>query len=58
MKNWRTTAAGILVALVTLEIQVKNGALLLDWQSWILPVSIALFGFLSKDASPETDNKK
>ena len=50
MKNWKTTIAGVLIALTTLQIELNAGASLMDWKEWILPVLIAVFGFLAKDA--------
>jgi hypothetical protein len=52
--NWKTSAAAVLVAATALQATITAGASLTDWKTWILPVAIAFFGFLAKDANDNT----
>lgn len=49
MKSWKTTIAGILAGLAALQTAISNGADLANPATWILPVAIALIGFVAKD---------
>lgn len=52
MKSWKTTIAGALAAAATaINLIVQQGAKVEDWKTWILPATIALFGFVSKDGN-------
>lgn len=51
MKNWRTTLIGaVLAGLSFLAIYQSNGGALDNWQQWIIPVLIAVMGYVAKDA--------
>jgi len=53
MNNSKTTIAGALAATAAaILIVVQQGHDIADWKTWILPASLALFGFLAKDGSP------
>jgi hypothetical protein len=48
----KTTIIGLLAAAAAaLQTSIQSGASLLDWQSWIFPVTIALLGYHAKDAT-------
>jgi uncharacterized membrane protein YkvI len=50
MKNLKTTVAGVITAaLVALTNILQNGAKLEDWKTWVVPVAIAIMGYVSKD---------
>ncbi len=50
MKNLKTTIAGVITAaLVALTNILQNGAKLEDWKTWVVPVAIAVMGYVSKD---------
>ena len=50
MKNLKTTVAGVITAaLVALTNILQNGAKLEDWKTWVVPVAIAVMGYVSKD---------
>jgi len=50
MKNLKTTIAGVITAaLVALTNILQNGAKLEDWKTWVVPVAIAIMGYVSKD---------
>ena len=49
MKNWKTNLAGVLAGLAALETAVQNGASIGNPMTWILPVAIAIIGFVAKD---------
>jgi hypothetical protein len=47
----KTTIIGLLAAAAAaLQNTVQNGAQITDWKTWILPVSLAALGYLSRDA--------
>jgi len=49
----KTTILGLLAAVAaTIQTTVQQGHSLADWKTWILPVSLAVLGYLSKDATP------
>ena len=50
--NWKTTATAIVVAAAAMQATIQAGAKIEDWRTWILPVVIALFGYFTKDATP------
>lgn len=51
LSNWQTTIAGaLLAALIAIQESAKGGDLT-DWKLWALPASIALLGFVAKDAN-------
>ena len=58
LKNWQTTIAGALLAALVAVQESSAGKDLTDWRSWILPASIALLGFLSRDAGRSTEESK
>lgn len=46
----KTTILGLLsAAAAAIQSTVQNGASLTDWKTWILPVCLATFGYLSND---------
>ena len=48
----KTTLLGLTSAFAAaLQTSVQGGASLLDWKSWIFPVTIALLGYHAKDSS-------
>ncbi|WP_395741035.1 hypothetical protein [Prosthecobacter sp.] len=51
MKNWRTTIFGALLAGATFLGQFQsNGGNLSDWKLWVIPLLMAVLGYLAKDA--------
>lgn len=58
LKNWQTTIAGALLAALIAAQEASAGKDLTDWKAWILPASIALLGFLSRDAGRSTEESK
>lgn len=51
MKNYRTTLIGAALAgLSFLSIYQQNGGDLANWQQWLIPIAIAMLGYLAKDA--------
>jgi hypothetical protein len=51
MKNYRTTLIGAALAgLSFLAIYQGNGGDLAHWQQWLIPVTIAVLGYVAKDA--------
>jgi len=51
----KTTIIGLLAAIAaTIQTTVQDGNSIADWKTWILPVSLAVLGYLSKDATPST----
>lgn len=51
MKNYRTTLVGsALAGLSFLAIYQQNGGDLADWKQWLIPVTIAILGYVAKDA--------
>lgn len=51
MKNWKTTLLGAIgAALTAVTIYIQSGGDLSDWKLYILPVLVAVFGYVSKDA--------
>jgi hypothetical protein len=47
-----TTILGLLAAIAaTIQTTVQDGHSITDWKTWILPVSLAVLGYLSKDAT-------
>jgi len=49
----KTTIIGLLAATASaIQTTVQQGHSLLDWKTWIVPVALAIFGYLSKDAEP------
>jgi len=50
MKNWRTTLAGAVLAVLSyISIYQGNGGDLNDWKLWAIPAAIQLLTFLTKD---------
>jgi predicted acyltransferase len=50
MKNWKTTATGIALAVMSaFESYASNGGDLGDWKLWGRAVLIAALGYLAKD---------
>lgn len=49
----KTTLIGLLAA-VAAAIQgiVQQGHSIDDWKTWVLPVTLAVLGYLAKDATP------
>jgi len=58
LKNWQTTLAGALLAALIAAQEASAGKDLSDWKSWVLPASIALLGFLARDAGRSTEESK
>lgn len=58
VKNWKTTIAGALLAGLTVLGQVSDGQSLDDWRNWILPVALAVIGFLARDADKSTEQSR
>lgn len=58
IRNWQTTLAGALLAGLVAVQEYSKGADLSDWQNWILPASIAVIGFLARDAGRSTEESK
>jgi len=49
----KTTVIGLLAAAASaIQATVQNGASLADWKTWILPATLAILGYLAKDATP------
>jgi hypothetical protein len=58
MRNWQTTIIGaVLAASVALNDFLLLGKDLTDWKSWIVPVLIAVFGYVAKDAKQITEKQ-
>lgn len=48
----KTTLVGLLAAgAAAIQATVQQGASIEDWKTWILPLTLALLGFLTKDQS-------
>lgn len=48
----KTTILGLLAAVAaTIQTTVQDGHSLDDWKTWILPVSLAILGYLSSDST-------
>jgi hypothetical protein len=46
----KTTILGLLAAVAaTIQTTVQDGNLIVDWKTWILPVSLAILGYFSND---------
>jgi hypothetical protein len=58
VKNWKTTLAGAVMAAVAALAEVSAGKPLDEWQTWIFPVSLAVIGFLARDADKSTEQSK
>jgi hypothetical protein len=54
LKNWKTTIAGAVLA----GLLVMQEHDLSDWKAWVLPVAIAVLGFLARDADKSTEESK
>jgi hypothetical protein len=51
MRNYKTTLIGAALAgLSFLAIYQSNGGDLANWQQWLIPVAIAVLGYVAKDA--------
>jgi len=49
----KTTLLGLLAAAASaIQATVQNGHSLNDWKTWILPVTLAVLGYLSNDSPP------
>jgi hypothetical protein len=49
----KTTILGLLAAVAaTIQTTVQDGNSIADWKTWILPVSLAILGYLSNDQPP------
>lgn len=49
----KTTILGLLcAAAAAIQSVVQQGHDITDWKTWILPVALALLGYLAKDATP------
>ena len=54
----KTTILGLLAAVAaTIQTTVQDGNSLVDWKTWILPVSLAILGYLSGDATANTPRR-
>jgi hypothetical protein len=50
----KTTIIGLLAAAAAaIQNSVQNGAQLTDWKTWILPVALAVLGYVAKDSTPK-----
>lgn len=58
VKNWKTTIAGSILAGLTVLGQVSDGQSLDDWRNWVLPVALAIIGFLARDADKSTEQSR
>jgi len=48
----KTTLIGLFAAAAAaIQTTVQDGNSLIDWKTWILPVSLAILGYLSNDAT-------
>ena len=48
----KTTLIGLLAAAAAaIQTTVQDGNSLVDWKTWILPVSLAILGYLSTDST-------
>jgi hypothetical protein len=48
----KTTILGLLAAVAAaIQATVQDGHSLIDWKTWILPVSLAILGYLSSDST-------
>jgi hypothetical protein len=52
----KTTLIGLLAA-VAAAIQgiVQQGHAIEDWKTWVLPVTLAVLGYLAKDSTPNQE---
>lgn len=51
----KTTIIGLLLAAATaIQTFVQAGHSLLDWKGWVIPVVIAVFGYVSEDAKSKS----
>ena len=49
----KTTLIGLLAAAAAaLQNIVQQGHAIEDWKTWALPVTLAILGYLAKDATP------
>ena len=49
----KTTLIGLLAAVAAaLQNIVQAGHAVEDWKTWVLPVTLAVLGYLAKDAAP------
>ena len=58
IKNWKTTISGAVMAGVEVLAGVSNGRDLTEWRNWILPVALAVIGFLARDADKSTEQSR
>ena len=58
LKNWQTTICGALLAGLMVIAEKQQGSDLTDWREWIVPVAIAVIGFLARDAGRSTEQSK
>ena len=47
----KTTLIGLLAAAAAIQTTVQDGNSLIDWKTWILPVSLAVLGYLANDTT-------
>jgi len=48
----KTTILGLLAAAAAaIQTTVQDGNSLIDWKTWILPVSLAVLGYLANDTT-------
>ena len=55
LKNWQTTICGALLAGLMVIAENQQGSDLTDWTEWLVPVAIAVIGFLARDAGRSTE---
>ena len=49
----KTTLIGLLAAAAAaIQGIVQQGNAIEDWKTWVLPVTLAVLGYLAKDANP------
>lgn len=54
----KTTLIGLLAAAAAaIQTTVQDGNSLVDWKTWILPVSLAILGYLSSDTNANTPRR-
>ena len=57
MKNWRTTAAGAVLATVTYIVNYLNTGQAIDFKAMAIGAAMVALGYFSKDAGVTGDRK-
>ncbi|KAB0665656.1 hypothetical protein F6V25_08005 [Oryzomonas japonica] len=50
-KNWKTTLAGIIGAVVAYTVTAVQSGNAWDWKAWALGIPTLVLGFLAKDSN-------